>query len=111
VIARGPPDAATVTFAVDVLEPDALVAVSVYVVVDEGLTLVEPLACVDANVPGVIAIEVAPLVAQLNVLLEPELMLVGLALNELMLGLPAVVVTVTVAVEVSDPAAFVAVSV
>jgi hypothetical protein len=29
VIANGPPDAVTVTFAVDVAEPDALVAVSV----------------------------------------------------------------------------------
>jgi len=55
--------------------------------------------------------EVAPLVAQLNVLLEPALMLAGLAAKELMVGLPDAATTVTVAVEVTDPAAFVAVSV
>ena len=112
VIASGPPDAATVTFAVAVLEPDALVAVSVYVVVDAGLTLVEPLACVDVNVPGIIAIELAPLVAQLSVLLEPALILVGLAVKELIVGLPVPpAITVTVAVDVTDPASLVAVSV
>jgi len=52
---------------------------------------------------------VAPLVAQLNVLLPPELMLVGFAVNELIVGLAAVV-TVTVAVAVVDPALLVAVS-
>ena len=51
-----------------------------------GLTLVEPLADVDVNVPGVMAILAAPLVAQLSTLLEPELMLVGLAENEVMVG-------------------------
>jgi hypothetical protein len=45
-------------------------------------------------------------------LLEPELMLVGLAVKELTVGLPGVfVVTVTVAVDVAEPAALVAVSV
>jgi hypothetical protein len=44
------------------------------------------------------------------VLLEPELMLVGLAVKELMLGLLAAF-TVTVAVDVTEPALFVAVSV
>jgi len=80
------------------------------VVVAVGLTLVEPLADVDVNVPGVMAMLVAPLVAQLNVLLEPEAMLVGLAVKELIVGLLGAV-TVTVAVEVTDPAALVAVSV
>ena len=75
-----------------------------------GFTLVDPLACVEVNVPGVIAIEVAPLVAQLNVLLEPELMLVGFAANELIVGL-LVAVTVTVAVDVTEPVALVAVNV
>jgi len=42
---------------------------------------------VEVNVPGVIAILVAPVVAQLSVLLEPELMLVGLAVKELIDGL------------------------
>lgn len=60
------------------------------------------------NVPGVMAILVAPVVAQLSVLPEPEVMLVGLAMNELMVGLFAVV-TVTVSVEVVEPAGLVAV--
>jgi hypothetical protein len=101
-----------VTFAVAVVEPVALVAVSVYVVVAAGLTLVEPLADVEVNVPGVMAIVAAPVVAQFSVLLAPELMLVGLAVKELMVGLLGVLtVTVTVTVEVVEPVAFVAVSV
>ena len=79
-------------------------------VVDVGCTLVEPLADVDVNVPGVMAILVAPLVAQLNMLLEPDAMMVGLAVKEVMLGLPAVF-TVTVSVDVAEPALLVAVSV
>ena len=75
-----------------------------------GLTLVEPLADVDVKVPGVMAMLVAPVVVQLSVLLEPELILVGLAVNELMVGSLGVV-TVTVAVDVVEPVAFVAVSV
>jgi hypothetical protein len=74
-----------------------------------GRTFVDPLTCDDVNVPGSIAIEVAPLVAQLKVLLEPEPMLAGLAVNELIVGLLAIV-TVTVTVDVFEPAAFVAVS-
>jgi hypothetical protein len=82
------------------------------VVVAVGLTLVEPLADVDVNVPGVMAMLVAPIVTQFSVLLEPEVMLVGLAVKELMLGLPGVfAVTVTVAVDVVEPEALVAVSV
>jgi hypothetical protein len=80
------------------------------VVVAVGLTLVEPLANVEVNVPGVIAMLVAPLVVQLNVLVDPELMLVGLAVKELMVGLLAAF-TVTVTVDVTEPALFVAVSV
>jgi len=80
------------------------------VVVAVGLTLVEPLADVDVNVPGVIARLVAPVVAQLSVLLEPEVMLVGLAVKELIIGLLAAF-TVTVRVDVVEPAALVAVSV
>ncbi|MGA2084783.1 MAG: hypothetical protein ABSG60_04615 [Terracidiphilus sp.] len=79
-------------------------------VVAVGLTLVEPLADVDVNVPGVMAMLAAPLVAQLSVLLEPEAMLVGSAVNELIVGLFAAL-TVTVAVAVAEPAALVAVSV
>ncbi|MGA2429101.1 MAG: hypothetical protein ABSH13_11445 [Candidatus Acidiferrum sp.] len=81
-------------------------------VVAVGLTLVEPLADVDVNVPGVIAMLVASVVAQLNVLLEPDVTLVGLAVKELMVGVPDVfAVTVTVAVDVVEPEALVAVSV
>jgi hypothetical protein len=53
---------------------------------------------------------VAPVVAQLSVLLFPDVMLVGLAAKELMTGLLAVF-TVTVAVDVVEPAALVAVRV
>jgi len=80
------------------------------VVVAVGLTLVEPLAAVDVNAPGVMAILAAPVVAQLSVLLEPEVILVGLAVKELIVGLLAVF-TVTVSVDVVEPAALVAVSV
>ncbi len=75
-----------------------------------GLTLVEPLAEVDVKEPGVTATLVAPVVDQLRVLLEPELILVGLAANELMTG-RLWAATVTVAFDVTEPAEFVAVSV
>jgi hypothetical protein len=48
--------------------------------------LVEPLADVDVNVPGVMARLVAPAATQLSVLLVPELMLVGLAVKEVIVG-------------------------
>jgi len=80
------------------------------VVVVPGLTLVEPLAEFEVNVPGLITMLVAPLVAQVNVLLEPALTLVGLAAKELMAGLP-VAFTVRVRDDLVEPAAFVAVSV
>ena len=76
-----------------------------------GLTVVEPLAVVEVKVPGVIAMLVAPLVTQLRVLLEPGVMLVGLAVKELMVGLLGGALTVTVAVDVTEPAPLVAVSV
>jgi len=80
------------------------------VVVAVGLTLVDPLADVEMNVPGVMATDVAPLVDQLRVLLVPELMVLGLAVKELMVGvLP--VLTVTVTFKVFEPAALVAVRV
>ena len=79
-------------------------------VVAVGLTLVEPLADVDVNVPGAMARPVAPVAAQLSVLLEPEVILVGIAVKELIIGLLAVF-TVTVSVDVVEPAALVAVSV
>ena len=79
-------------------------------VVADGLTLVEPVADVDVKVPGVMAILVAPVVVQLSVLLEPGVILVGPAVKELMVGLLGAV-TVTVNVDVTEPAALVAVSV
>ena len=62
----------------------------------------------DVNVPGVMAIDAAPLVVQLKVLLEPEVIVAGLGVKELIVGR---VLTVTVCVEVTEPAASVAVSV
>jgi len=109
-MASGPPAAVTVIFAVAVLEPVAFVAVNVYVVVEVGLTPVEPFAEVELNVPGVMAMLVAPVVVQLSVLLEPETTPVGFAVKELITGLP-VAFTATVVVEVVEPVAFVAVSV
>ena len=109
-----PPDAVTVSNAVDVTLPAEFVAVSVYVVVAAGLTFVEPLADVDVNVPGVMAMLAAPVTTQLSELLEPAAMLVGLAVNEVMAGLlggGALAVTVTVTVDVVDPDELLAVSV
>jgi hypothetical protein len=56
------------------------------------------------------AMLVASVVVQLSVLLVPEMMLVGLAVKELMVGLLGLV-TVTVTVDVVEPEALVAVSV
>lgn len=111
-IANGPFADVTVTVAVEVADPAVFVAMSVYIVVADGFTLVEPLAAAEVKVPGVIEIVVAPLVVQFNVLLAPGLMLAGLAVKERIVGLlGGAALTVTVAVEVAEPAAFVAVSV
>jgi|HubBroStandDraft_6_1064221.scaffolds.fasta_scaffold840094_2 hypothetical protein len=48
--------------------------------------LVEPLADVEVNVPGVMATLVAPAAPQLSVLLVPEFMLVGFAVKEVIVG-------------------------
>jgi hypothetical protein len=72
---------------------------------------VEPLADVDVNDPGVIAMLVAPVVAQLSVLLESALTLVGFAVKEVIVGSTDAAVTVTVVIEVVEPVEFVAVSV
>jgi hypothetical protein len=55
-------------------------------VVAVGLTLVEPLAKVEVKLPGVMVIFVAPLAAQLSVVLVPEFMVVGFAPNDAMAG-------------------------
>jgi hypothetical protein len=101
----------TVTVSVLVVEPALFVAVNVYVVVAVGDTLVEPLADVEVNEPGVMLMLVAPLVDQLNVLLLPEVIVVGLAVNELIVGFVGAGLTVTVTVLVAEPALSVAVSV
>jgi hypothetical protein len=102
----------TVTVTVELAEPDELVAVSVYVVVAVGVTLVEPLADVEVKEPGEMVMLVAPLVIQPSVLLEPEVMLEGLAMKELIVGLLELFVfTVTVTVELAEPDELVAVSV
>ena len=54
------------------------------------------------------AMLVAPFVDQLSVVLAPELIVAGLTAKELIVGM---VFTVTVCVEVTEPAASVAVSV
>jgi hypothetical protein len=79
------------------------------VVVADGLTLVEPLAEVEVNVPGVMARLVAPVVTQLSMLLVPEVTLAGLAVKELITGL-STVFTIRVSIDVVDPAALLAVS-
>jgi len=76
----------TARVSLDVVEPAALLAVRVYVVVAVGFMLVEPLDDVDVNVPGVIAMLVAPAAAQLSVLLVPESMLVGSAAKDVIVG-------------------------
>ena len=55
-------------------------------VVAVGLTLVEPVSDVDVKVPGVMAMLVAPVTIQLKVLALPEVMLVGSAAKEAMVG-------------------------
>ena len=52
-----------------------------------GLTLVEPLAEVEVNVPGVIATLVAPVVVQARAALAPALMPVGFAKKDAMFGI------------------------
>ena len=73
-----------------------------------GLRVVEPLAAVDVKVPGVMAMDVAPVAFQESVEDWPEAMEAGLALNDVMAGGG---VTVTVAVAVVEPPLLVAVKV
>jgi hypothetical protein len=56
------------------------------VVVAVGLTFVEPLAEVVVKVPGEMAMLVAPVVAQLSELAEPEFMVGGAAVKEVIAG-------------------------
>jgi hypothetical protein len=68
----------------------------------------EPLGESDLNVPGVMAMMVAPVVAQVSLLLAPVSMLAGLAVNAVIVG---GLVTVTVTAAWPEPADVVAVSV
>ena len=51
-----------------------------------GLTVVDPMAAVEVNVPGAIAIVAALAVVQLSVLLAPLAMLMGFAANVAIAG-------------------------
>jgi len=73
-----------------------------------GLTANVPLGESDLNVPGVMAMMVAPVVAQVSLLLAPVSMLAGLAVNAVIVG---GLVTVTVTAAWPEPADVVAVSV
>jgi hypothetical protein len=66
------------------------------VVVAVGLTLAEPFGKVDVNDPGVMEMLVAPVAAQLSLLLVPALMLAGTATKDVIAG------TVTFPVELPD---------
>jgi len=59
--------------------------------------VVEPLADVDVKLPGMMVMLVAPVAANANVLLEPDAMLAGPAVNETIAGGGVVTVTVAVA--------------
>jgi len=94
----------TVTISVVVTEPVVFVAVSVYVVVAVGLRTTDPFAEVDANVPGVIATFVAPVAAQLSVVVEPLMIDVGLAEKELIVGAPTCLRVGSFSVQPASPA-------
>ena len=73
----GRPAAVTVIVVVLVAEPAEFVAVSVYVVVEAGVTVVDPFTEADVNPPGLMLILVALLVLQLSRLSAPAPMLSG----------------------------------
>jgi hypothetical protein len=56
------------------------------VVVAVGLTVVEPVADVEVNVPGVMVMLVALVADQLSSVLVPELIVVGLAVKDVITG-------------------------
>jgi hypothetical protein len=73
------------------------------VVVVVGLTLVDPVATVELNVPGEIEIVVAPLVIQFSVLLVPVVTLVGLAAKDVIEGAAPVPLVFVVVEAVPQP--------
>ena len=101
--------ALTVTVAVAVTDPAVLVAVTVYVVLEVGLTDLVPDA-VTVPMPWSMATVVAFVLDQVSVDAPPEMMEAGEALN-VAVGRVGAAVTVTVAVRVTEPAALVAVRV
>jgi len=84
--------------------PVVFVAVSVYVVVAVGLRTTDPLADVDAKVPGVTATPVAPVVAQFNVVLVPAMIDAGLAEKVLIVGAATSLMVGTACVQPARPA-------
>jgi hypothetical protein len=94
----------TVTVTVAVAVPVVFVAVSVYVVVAAGLRTTEPLADVEAKVPGVTVMPVAPEVVQLSVVLAPAMMAVGFAENVVMVGAGACLMVGNACVQLISPA-------
>jgi hypothetical protein len=71
-------------------------------VVAVGLTLSEPLALAEVNVPGVIEMLVAPVAIQFSVLLAPVVTLAGVAANEEIVGADPLPVPVPVPEPVED---------
>jgi hypothetical protein len=72
-------------------------------VVAVGLRFIEPVADVDAKLPGVTVTLVAPEVVQLSAALLPAVMLAGLAENDAMVGADAFAVLVTGDVQPTSP--------
>ena len=77
---------ATVTVVVRVVVPFAFVAVNVYVVVEVGFTVVDPMRVEVEKEPGVIARDVALVTFQDSVDVPAEATIVGDAVKEEMVG-------------------------
>ena len=73
-------------------------------VVVVGLRTTDPLADVDANVPGVTAMPVAPVAAQFNVVLLPAMIDAGLAVKEVIVGAATSLVVGNFCVQPARPA-------
>jgi hypothetical protein len=93
----------TVTVTIAVAVPVVFVAVSVYVVDAAGFRTTDPLADVDAKVPGVTAMPVAPVVAQFSVVLVPAMMDIGLAENVPIVGAATSLVIGSAVVQPASP--------
>ena len=80
-----PPEPATVSSTVDLVEPSLLLAVSMYVVVDAGATFSAPIEAA-AGIPGSMLIEEAFCTSQDNTAASPGLMDAGLTVNVATIG-------------------------